>query len=152
MLSIEDAIKLVAERQGAPVDDKVLDKQAYTPSFTGWTEAGKFQICQIGDLAVNKWFSCRETIINGKNVQLPLIPIIDIDNGELIEVELHRFVNACCLAGEHTDFEQSVASKISGVKRKDLPAIIGGLKFYTDGSTHRLNGGKATYKLFELKE
>lgn len=152
MFDIEKATKLVEERQGAPVDDKVLDKQAYTPSFTGWAEAGKFAICPIGDLAVNKWFSCREAIIDGKTVSIPMIPIINIDNGELIEIELHRFINACCLAGEHTAFEQSVASKVAGLKRKELPAVIGGLKFYTDGSTHRLNGGKATYKLFELKE
>lgn len=152
MLSIEDATKLVAEREGAQIDDSVLDKQAYIPPFTGWSVSGKFQILPIGDLAVNKWFSCREAIIDGKNVSIPMIPIIDIDNGELIEIELHRFINACCLAGEHTAFEQSVASKVAGLKRRELPAVIGGLKFYTNGSAHRLNGGKATFKLFELKE
>lgn len=150
MFTIEDATKLVAERQGAPVEDEILDKKAYTDPFTGWVIEGKFIICPLGDLEPSRWYDKRDVVIDGKLRQIPTIPVMSVDTGELIQVDLHRLTNACCGAGVHTKFEQKVAALCRDKARKELPAVIGGLSFQTKSDTQRINGGKETYHLHEL--
>lgn len=148
-----DFIAEIAKRGGEIVSQEVLNKSAKPDSFIGWQLPGRFMVCPIGDIPLERWAQpdTRKSR-DGKTFTVTQIPIINLDTEELIYVDWHRLrANLSYKDIKKTPFESSF-NDLEGLTLGDALKAVAGKSFYTqDGECHGA-GIRAFYKLFSIEE
>lgn len=151
-----DFVAEIAKRAGDAVSQDALNKSAKPDTFIGWQLPGRFMVCPIGDLPLERWARPDSRKGRGKDADktftVTQIPIINLLTEELIYVDWHRLrANLSYKDIKKTPFESSF-NDLEDMSMADAFKAVEGKTFYTkDGECHG-SGIRAFYKLFSDEE